>query len=82
MDPSPLLDVCRRSLGCLLHICTKVLFGLNVLINQKEIEYFYFAIHKWFLLKIIPFQVTQTLHHCKFSQNLPLTFAIDVRLGD
>lgn len=26
--------------------CTNVLFGLNVLINQKEIEYFYFAIHK------------------------------------
>lgn len=46
MDPSPLLDVCRRSLGCLLHICTKVFFGLDVLINQKEIEYFYFAIHK------------------------------------
>lgn len=46
MDPSPILDVCRRSLGCLLHICTNVLFGLNVLINQKEIEYFYFAIHK------------------------------------
>lgn len=81
MDPSPLLDVCRRSLGCLLHICTKVLFGLNVFINQKEIEYFYFAIHKLVSTEDHPFS-GHTNIICKFSQNLPLISAVHVRLGD